>query len=145
MGTVRVTFEGEQWGGATGSDVVRMFDRKWPEEAMFGSMFCACATESCAISALVGPFSPEVTNVHTFFLVIVVQNVPLFSRIFPPYFFFRNLFPVFPPGRVECAHARSEGTKNEFIKPKSGLKCFIVLTNHITGNWTNQTSPFPAD
>jgi hypothetical protein len=41
--------------------------------------------------------------------------------------------------------ARSEETKNEFTKPKRGLKCFIVPTNHITGNWTNQTLPLPAD
>jgi len=34
-------------------------DRKWrqsPEETLTGSMFCACATDSCAIFALVGPF-----------------------------------------------------------------------------------------
>jgi hypothetical protein len=28
----------------------------WPEVTMSGSMFCACATGNCAISALVGPF-----------------------------------------------------------------------------------------
>jgi hypothetical protein len=39
------------------------------------------------------------------------------------------------PGRLGCAHARSWGTKNEFILPKSGLKCSIVPTNHITGFW----------
>jgi hypothetical protein len=40
------------------------------------------------------------------------------------------------PGRVGCAHARSRGTKNEFILHKSGLKCFIAPTNHIIGFWT---------
>jgi hypothetical protein len=42
------------------------------------------------------------------------------------------------PGRLGCAHARSWGTKDEFILPKSGLKCFIVPTNPITGFWTNE-------
>ena len=35
----------------------------WPEEAMSVSMFCACATGSCAISALVWAFWLEVTSV----------------------------------------------------------------------------------
>jgi hypothetical protein len=37
--------------------------RKWRHSrALSGSMFCACATGSCAISALVGPFWSEVTK-----------------------------------------------------------------------------------
>ena len=37
-------------------------DRKWRQSrAISGSMFCVCATGSCAISDLVGPFWPEVT------------------------------------------------------------------------------------
>jgi hypothetical protein len=43
MGTAQLAFAGEQ-GGATGSD---------------GSVFCACATGSCAISALVRPFDQK--------------------------------------------------------------------------------------
>jgi hypothetical protein len=49
-----------------------------------------------------------------------------------------NVIRMASPGRVGCAHARSWGTKNEFIWHKSGLKCFIVPTNHITGFWTNE-------
>jgi hypothetical protein len=42
-------------------------DRKWlevtwPEEALYGSMFCACVTGSCPISDLVGSFWQEVTK-----------------------------------------------------------------------------------
>jgi hypothetical protein len=71
----------------------------------------------------------------------------LFSRIFPPvlffpYFFYPSIFsPYFFPRTI---YARSEGTKNEFILPKRGLKCFIAPTNHITGNWTNHKLLFPA-
>ena len=48
----------------------------WPEQALSGSMLCACATRSCEISVLVGPFDrkwrhfrkrpcPEVCSAHT--------------------------------------------------------------------------------
>ena len=65
-----------------------------PEVTMSGSILCACATGSCAISALVGPFDrkwqshvtgrglvrkcpwPEVGSVH--------------ARIFPPRFFLNS-------------------------------------------------------
>jgi len=48
-------------GGAWGWSDRKSRDRKWPwpevtESAPTGSVFCACATGSCAISALVGPF-----------------------------------------------------------------------------------------
>ena len=87
-------------------DEDRTIAHAWPEEALFGSMFCACATGSGAISALVWPFSPEVTvtwteealSCITFIPVIFFRTFfprPFFpalvvSRTFSPYF----LFPV---------------------------------------------------
>jgi hypothetical protein len=60
-------------------------DRKWPEitwpeEAMIGSMFCACATGSCAISSLVGFFDRKWQS-H------VTERGPVRSYDFFPYFF----------------------------------------------------------
>ena len=71
MGTAQLAFEVVMWGSATGSDRVRMRNLRWrhwpsPEvtsPVVIGSMFCACATVSCAISVLVGAFWPEVTSV----------------------------------------------------------------------------------
>ena len=154
---------------------------------MSGSMFCACAARSCAIYALVGPFSPEVSKSRDRkrpcpVLPFSRTSPPpvLFSRIFfflvlpppPPYFFPVFFFIFFSP--VLFSHTFSEML--EFIsfgfflimfylehkdtpiledyindtlkddrnrswrvilfalKPKRGLKCFIVPTNHITGN-----------
>ena len=95
-------------GGSRGSDHCACLtgsDRKrqevtWPEEALFGSMLCTCATRSCAISALVGPFSPEVTTSRTgrgpvrpyfisrtFFLVLFVSRT-----FFPVLFVSRTIF-----------------------------------------------------
>ena len=74
MGTAQATFAGERWettgsdishvtgSGLTGSDVSHVTKR----EPLTGSMFCACATVSCA------------TVSRIFFLtLVVVQNVPL--------------------------------------------------------------------
>ena len=87
MGTVQVAFEGEQ------REVIPwcMLDRKWPEAALFGSMFCVCTTGSCAISALVGPFSPEMTKSRD-----RKRSCPalLFFRIFFPYLLSRTFFHV---------------------------------------------------
>ena len=101
MGTVQVVFEEELWGGATGSDR-KWRDRKWPEvtwqeEAMFGSVLCACSIGSCALSALVGPFSPEVTKSRDQkrscpALLFVSHTSP---RTFFPYYFSRTFFPYF--------------------------------------------------
>jgi hypothetical protein len=53
------------WRGAVRGCNRKWRDRKWRQSrdrksrqsgALSGSMFCACATGSCAISALVGPF-----------------------------------------------------------------------------------------
>ena len=54
MGTAQVAFAVEQCGGATGSDVTGSDLSHVTEMSMSGSMFCACAIGSCAISALVG-------------------------------------------------------------------------------------------
>jgi len=69
MGTAQVAFAVERCGAATGSLVTGSHmtgsdsrDRKW-HQSLSGSMFCACATGSCDISALMGPFWPEVTSV----------------------------------------------------------------------------------
>ena len=95
-----VNIWGVLWGGATGShvtgsymsgsDVSHVTESKHQSGALSGSMFCACATESCAISAPVGLFDrkwrqsrdrkklwPEVGSAHArifpraFFLVVV--------------------------------------------------------------------------
>ena len=57
-------------------------------------MFCVCTTGSCAISALVGPFSPEMTKSRD-----RKRSCPalLFFRIFFPYFFSRTFFTYFFP------------------------------------------------
>ena len=83
-------------------------DRKWPEvtwpeETLCESMFCACVTRSCAISALVGPFSPEVTKSRDqkrpcpALLLFPVFFPEFFSRNFSllifPYLFFSFFFP----------------------------------------------------
>ena len=84
-------------------------DRKRPcsEAALFGGMYCACATGSCAISTLVGPFSPQVTKsrdrkrpcpallpprTFCFPYFFPVFSSVLFSRIFSPYSFFPYYF-----------------------------------------------------
>ena len=72
---------------------LRMLDRKWlevtwPEEVLFVSMFCVCATGSCAISAQVGPFSPEVTKSRD-------RKRPCPALLFFPYIFFCTFFPYF--------------------------------------------------
>ena len=51
MGTDKVVFAVERCGGATGSDLTGS-----DVSHVSGSMFCAWATGSGAISALVGPF-----------------------------------------------------------------------------------------
>ena len=38
-----------------------------------------------------------------------------------------------------------KGPKMNLFNPKEDWNVFIVPTNHITGNWTNQKSLFPAD
>ena len=107
MGTAQATFEGNR-GGSDNCAWPEVTSVTWPEEALFGSMFCACTTGSCAISALVGPFSPEVTNSRdrkrpcpaflysrTFFSVLFVSRtffLVLFSVVFSPYFLFWVLF-----------------------------------------------------
>ena len=55
-------------------------------------MFCVCTTGSCAISALVGPFSPEMTKSRD-----RKRSCPalLFFRIFFPVLFFTDFFHVF--------------------------------------------------
>jgi hypothetical protein len=89
MGTAQLVFAGDRtiahdrkWRESR--------DRKWHQSRVLsGSMFCACATGSCAISALVGSFDlkwqsrdwkrpcPEVGSAHArlfpraFFLVVV--------------------------------------------------------------------------
>ena len=74
------------WGGATGSDR-KWPEVTWPEEALFGSMLCACATGTCAISALVGPF-------HRKWQSHVTGRFPVRSYYFFPYFFFLYFSPV---------------------------------------------------
>ena len=93
MGTGKVIFEGDRGGSDNcacliGSDVTGS-DRKMP----FGSMFCAWATGSCAISALVGPFSPEVTVTWPEETLSGLTTV-FFPVLFSPYFFPRTFFPV---------------------------------------------------
>ena len=62
MGTDKRVFVGvERGGGVTGSHASHMTSQvtgsgSRPEEALSESMLCACATASCTISALVGPF-----------------------------------------------------------------------------------------
>ena len=63
-----------------------------------GSMFYACATGSCAISALVRPFSQEVTKSRDrkrSCPALLFFPRTFFPRIFPPYFFSRIFFPYF--------------------------------------------------
>ena len=76
----------------------------WPEEALFGSMFCASASGSCAISALVGLFHRKWQS-HVngrgpvrpyLFPVLFVSRTFGFPYLFP-LFFSRTFFPVFPP------------------------------------------------
>ena len=66
-----------------------------------GSMFYACATGSCAISALVRPFSQEVTKSRDrkrSCPALLFFPRTFFPRIIPPYFFpvffFRTFFLV---------------------------------------------------
>ena len=75
------------WGGSRGIGPLRMLDRKWRDRKMpFGSMLCAWATGSSAISALLGPFSPEVT--------VTWPEETLSGLTFFPSFFFPTFFPV---------------------------------------------------
>jgi hypothetical protein len=104
-----VSIWGVLWGGATeshvtgsymsgsyvtGSDVSHVTESKHQSGALSGSMFCACATESCAIFAPVGLFDrkwrksrdrkklwPEVGSAHArifprAFLLVVVPWRP---------------------------------------------------------------------
>ena len=66
MGTDKDAFEGSNgeqpevtWPEVTWPEVTLV---TWPEVTMSGSILCAWATGSCAISALVGAFWPEVTK-----------------------------------------------------------------------------------
>ena len=52
MGTAQVTFAVERCGGATGCDVSHVTGSDVSH--VTGSMFCTCATGSCAMYALVG-------------------------------------------------------------------------------------------
>ena len=98
MGTVQAIFAEERlwrsyrkWYRAHAWPEVTRSDRKWPcSEVCYA---CTCTTESCAIFALVGPFSPELTNSrdrkrpYPALLFVFV--------LFFPYFFYCTLFPVF--------------------------------------------------
>ena len=120
MGTDKVIFAKER---------LRRNYRKWyrahawpevtsvtcPEAALFGSMLCACATGSWAISALVGTFHrkwqsrdrkrpcPALLFFRTFFLYFSPRTffpfyfflVLLFPVLLFPYFFSRIFFPYF--------------------------------------------------
>jgi hypothetical protein len=90
-------------------DEDRTIAHAWQEEALFGSMFCACASGSCAISALVGPFSSEVTKSRErkrpcpallfspYFLFLVLFPPYFFPVLFFSYYFHVFFFPFFPP------------------------------------------------
>jgi hypothetical protein len=79
----------------------------WPEEALFGSMFCASASGSCAISALVGLFHRKWQShvngrgpVRPYLFPVLLFPVLLVSRTFSPYFFlvlFSPYSPLFSP------------------------------------------------
>jgi hypothetical protein len=141
---------------------------------MSGSMFCACAAGSCAIYALVGPFSPEVSKSrdrkrpcpalpfsrisprtifpYIFFLVLppLFFSTVLFSRTFSEmlkfisFGFFLILFYLEHKDTPILEDYINDTLKDDrnrswrvilfALKPKRGLKCFIVPTNHITGN-----------
>ena len=108
MGTVQVIYVEDRTIAHAWPEVTSV---TWPEEAMSGSMFCACATGSCTISALVGPFSPEVTKSRdrkrpcpalpfsrTFFSVLFSSIFPRTPhRIFFPYFFLYSFPRIFSP------------------------------------------------
>jgi hypothetical protein len=70
-------------------DEDRTIAHAWPEETLFVSMFCACATGNGTISALVGPFSPEMTVTWTEEALSGITFIPI---LFFPYFLFPVLF-----------------------------------------------------
>ena len=109
-------------------------------------------------------FSPVLFSRIFFFLVL---PPPIFFRIFFYIFFPRTIFPYFfwnvgiyiiwiflimfylehkdTPILEDYINDTLKDDRNRSwrvilfaLKPKRGLKCFIVPTNHITGNWTNQ-------
>ena len=143
-----VSIWGVLWGGATGShvtgsymsgsDVSHVTESKHQSGALSGSMFCACATESCAISAPVGPFDrkwresrdrkglwPEVGSAH--------------ARIFP-----RAFFVVVVPWLPGVTKGVPLGLRNrKLCNTHSSKQCWLGVFSMTFASYNHRKPPRP--
>jgi hypothetical protein len=143
MGTDKVVFEGD-----------RTIAHAWPEEALFESIFCACATGSCSISVLVGPSSPEVSHVtgsesrdrKRLCPALLFFPVFVFPYLFPSTFFSRTIFLqyYFPVLFQKSRRLKSNVLKYQWVVFSSTCRYNTV---HVPCGIFIQTSPvgFPLD
>ena len=147
MGTAQLAFEVVMWGSATGSDRVRMRNLRWrhwpwPEvtsPVVMGSMFCACATGSCAISVLVGPFDRKWQSHVTERALTgsMFCAFPAFSRVF--FLSSSNMAtlgscatPIMTEGHVIPSEVFST-TSASYNHRKTPRPIFIMVTGSIPG------------